>query len=801
MNKEQFRSLLSEKILILDGAMGTELQKRGFLDDIGSPEELNIKYPQRVAEIHRDYLEAGAEVVIANTFGANSRKLADYNLQSKIVEINQSGIKLAREVASKYNAFVAGDIGPVGSYIAPLGAISFTQAYDCFAEQVKALAAAKPDMLFIETMAEIKEVRAALLACKDNFDGPVIVQMTFTADGSTVTGTDVLSFLSIAESLSADAVGMNCSVGPKDLLELGRLLSSNTSLPVSFKPNAGMPKLVNRQTVFPGTAGEFADASKAAYESGINLLGGCCGTTPEFIKALSLELKGKKPAARKINKHFYISSRTRALDLNAQKPVIKIGERINPTNRKKFQEELLAGNFSTIRKEAQEQVKSGAHILDINLGLPGADETALMEKAVEEIQEVVAAPLCLDSSSAKALEAGLKACAGRPIINSVNGEQKKMDEIMPLAARYGAALIGLAIDDKGIPKNAAERLIIAERIIGEAKKYGIREEDIIIDYLTLAASAMAPQIKETIEAIRLSKKKWPKVKTVLGVSNVSFGLPVRQVLNSTFLKLCETAGLDMAILNPHEDWKISDELAKNLLEGNDPNGAAYIAKYSGAPKKAPAPAGREVSPQEKLYEAIVEGNREETPALVKQVLSLGMPPLAAANDIILKGLNSVGEKFAKKEYFLPQVILSAEAAQLAFGIIKPLLKSGGGFSSGKMVLATVKGDVHDIGKNIVAAVLESHGWEIIDLGKNVEAKEIVEKARTENAGLIGLSALMTTTMLEMEEVVKARNASGIKTKVIVGGAPVTEKFAKEIGADGYAKDAVEAAKLAKHIIK
>ncbi|MFH1369002.1 MAG: homocysteine S-methyltransferase family protein [Elusimicrobiota bacterium] len=799
MNKSDFKKLLNERVVILDGAMGSELRKRGYLDDVSCVEELNIKFPERIQEIFRNYLEAGTEMLLTDTLGANRRLLAEYGLEGKTAEINSAAVKVARETASKYGALVAGDMGPLGAYLTPLGPLSFEEAYDLFAEQAKAFASAGADLIFIETMADIREVKAALIAAKDNFPGPVMVNMTFTSDGTTVTGTDILTYVSVAESVGADAIGMNCSVGPESMLPLIKILAKHTSLPVSFKPNAGMPKLVNRQTFFPGTPEEFSGVSVEAFNAGVNLLGGCCGTNPDFIRALSKEIKGKKPVQRKTAEKFLISSRTRAVDLYDEKELVKVGERINPTNRKKFQDELGAGNFATIRREAQGQAKSGAKILDVNMGLPGADEPALMKKAVSEIQEAVQVPLCLDSSSTGALEEGLKACAGKPVINSVNGDEPRLNVIFPLAKRYGAAVIGLCVDERGLPKNSAERLEIAERILSSAKKHGFPENEVIFDYLTLAASAMSEGIRETLAAIKESRKRWPANKTILGVSNVSFGLPNRQVLNSTFLKLAREAGLDLAILNPHEDWSADDKEARNLLVGGDPKGEKYIAKHGNAVKKQPA-AQKDMPAGEKLYNAVLEGAREDVPSLIKQVLASGKKPLEIANDILLGALNEVGSKFKTKEYFLPQVILAAEAAQAAFAEIKPLLKRDAAFKSGKIVLATVKGDVHDIGKNIVAAVLESHGWEVIDLGKNVDAEKIVETAVSKNSGLIGLSALMTTTMLEMENVVRIRNEKKLPVKILVGGAPVTDKFSKEIGADGYARDAVEAAEIAKLLV-
>ncbi|MFC1501712.1 homocysteine S-methyltransferase family protein, partial [Elusimicrobiota bacterium] len=722
MNKTDFKKLILEKIIILDGASGTELQKRGFLKDIGAPEELNLKYPERMQAIYKDYLDAGSDAILTNTFGANRMKLKDYGLENRLEEINIKGVEIAREVAKKYNALVIGDISSLGSYLTPLGPVSFDKAYEAFAEQVRALAKAGVDFIIIETMAEIRELKAALLAAKDNFDGPVMTQMTFSEDGATVTGTKILPFISVAESMGADGLGLNCSVGPKELSLLAKIIAKNSNLPISFKPNAGMPKLINRETVFPGTVKDFVSASLDAYNTGVNMLGGCCGTTPEFIKELSSQLKNKKPKTRKIKEKFLLSSRTDAINIFDYKDVVKIGERINPTGRNAFQDELFNNNFSTIRKEAQEQVKAGANVLDINLGLPGGNEKALMERAVEEIQETVSVPLCLDSSSWEVLEAGLKMCTGKPIINSVNGDIEKLNKIVPLAKRYGAAVIALAVDETGIPKTVEKRMQIAKTIMQKLMEYAVPETDVIFDFLTLSASTMPEQSAATIDAIKQAKKLWHKASFSLGVSNVSFGLPNRQALNSTFLKLARNAGLNMAILNPHEDWSIDDKEAKNLLLGKDLGSKNYINKHSSFIKRTPETKNENFTPEEKLYNAVIDGNREEIVQITKIVLDLGKSPLEISNGMLLKGLNEVGERFSKKEYFLPQIIRSAEAAQTAFSFLKPLLKKDSSSDENKkIVLATVKDDVHDIGKNIVAAVMESHGWTVIDLGKNIDA--------------------------------------------------------------------------------
>ena len=799
MKKQEFSNLLNNKVLILDGATGTELQKYNFLEGLSTPEELNIKFPERIRKIYSSYIDAGSDIILANTFGANKLKLAQYKLDTKIKEIITAGIEIAKSQAKRTGAFVAGDISSIGSYVYPLGSVSFDDAYNAFKQQATILNDAGADLIVIETMTEIKELKAAILAVRDVCDLPIIVQMTFTADGSSVTGTDVMSFIAMAESLDVCALGMNCSVGPAELLKLAKLMSENTNLPISFKPNAGMPQFINRKTVFPGTAQEFADVCVQAYKYGINMFGGCCGTTPEYIKLLSSKLKNKKPVTRKHVVHHLLSSRTKAIDLDLLKKPIKIGERINPTGRKKFQAELAQNIFGLVKSEARTQSQNGADILDVNMGLPGGDEKKLITNAVNEIQEIVNLPLSIDSSFVDAIDAACRNCAGKPLINSVNGEIEKLEKILPIAKRYGASIIGLCVDEKGIPKTAEERLTIAKRILEYADKFGVNRNEIVFDYLTLSVSASPEQVEETLKAIKKSKELYPYCKTVLGVSNISFGLPSRQTIKSTFLKMAVDAGLDIAICNPSVNWNIYDEYAKNLLNNRDANAKEYVAKYSAVAKKTVA-VEESLPPKEKLFNAIINGDKEYVKPLIDEILKEDNDPLKISNELILKALNVVGEKFNSKEYFLPQVIMSAETAQMAFAYIKPMLKNETKSSMGKVVMATVEGDVHDIGKNIVCAVLESFGFDVYDLGKNVEDELIIQKAKEYKADIIGLSALMTTTMIEMEQIINLKNKLNMNVKIMVGGAPVTRDFAKNIGADGYSRDAIEAAKTAEKLI-
>ena len=799
MNKKDFKNLLNEKVLILDGATGTELQKYNFLEGVATPEELNIKFPKRIQKIYSSYIDSGSDIILANTFGANRLKLSQYKLDTKINEIINVGVSIAKKEAKKTNSFVAGDISSVGAYLYPLGNVYFDDAYQAFKEQAKILSDSGVDLIIIETMTEIKELKAAILAVKDVCELPIITQMSFTQEGTTVTGTDILSFIAMAESLEVDAIGMNCSVGPETLLQLAKFMAKNTNLPISFKPNAGMPQYINRQTIFPGTSEEFVKICLQAYNYGINMFGGCCGTNPEYIKLLSSNLKNKPPVIRKKVCHHLLSSRTKAIDLNLLNRPIKIGERINPTGRKKFQAELSQNIFGLVKSEARTQAQAGADILDVNMGLPAADETKLIINAVNEIQEIVNLPLSLDSSFTEALDNACKHCTGKPLINSVNGEIEKLEKILPIAKKYGTSIIGLCVDEKGIPKTWQDRIKIAKRILLYANKFGIKQDEVIFDYLTLSISSMPEQARETLQAIKESKKLFPECKTVLGVSNISFGLPSRQTINSTFLKMAVDVGLDLAICNPSVNWTIDDEYAKNLLLGKDKNAKEYVAKYSAVAKKVVVEE-KQLSTKERLFNAIINGDKDYIKDLIEKLLKEGIEPLTISNELILKALNVVGDKFSSKEYFLPQVIMAAEASQLAFSYIKPLLKKDNKKVAGKVIMATVEGDVHDIGKNIVCAVLESFGFEVFDLGKNVSKEEILKKAKTEHVDIIGLSALMTTTMIEMEKIINLKKSLNIDAKIMVGGAPLTQEFANNIGADGYSRDAIEAAKVATKLL-
>jgi 5-methyltetrahydrofolate--homocysteine methyltransferase len=799
MNKQKFLNIIKDRVLLMDGATGTELQRKNYLDEVMIPEELNIKFPERIEDIYASYIKAGSDIILANTFGINPIKLKKYNLVDKADIMVKSGVNLIRKLSS--NIIVAGDISSLGDYIEPLGSLSFEKAYEAFSFQASLLNKYGVDIIVIETITEIKELKAAILAAKDNFNGPIIAQMTFLQDGFTATGTNLQSFITMAESLEVDGLGLNCSIGAKELVTLIKFICSNTNLPISFKPNAGMPMLINNETIFPESQEEFVKSSLQAYCHGVNILGGCCGTTPSFIEALSNLLKNKKPIFRSNNKNFFLSTRTVAFNINCAKRPIIIGERINPTNRKKLQTELGQGSFAFVADEARTQVKAGAKLLDINMGIPNIDEVILLKNAVNQIQEIVSVPLCIDSSNTQALEETVKNCAGKPIINSVNGELYRLQAILPIVRRYGTMLVALTTNEYGIPETAEKRLEIATQIIKFADKYNIKRSNIIFDYLVLAVSSSPTQSVETLKAMKISKKIYPECLLILGISNISFGLPARQVLNSTFLKMAVEAGLDFAIIDPYADWDIDNKIAKSVLLNTDKESIQHYMQAFGFQQDSISfKQNIETKPlpfDEQLHNAILYGYEDGIDNIVQQIIKatqLHQNPFNTISSYILNALNIVGQRFASKQYFLPQIIMSAKAAQTAFAIVKKLLQNNSTVESlGKIILATVKGDIHDIGKNIVGAVLESYGFDVIDMGINVDSHAIISKAQQVRPIAIGLSALMTTTMPEMRNVVHLRNINKMPVKIIIGGAAVTKKYASEIGADAYAKDAMEAA--------
>lgn len=778
--------LFEKNFVILDGGLGTMIQASGV--EVGHiPEILNITHPDTIIDIHRQYVESGSDIFCTNTFGANSYKLKDSGYT--VDEIIRAGVANAKKAADG-KALVALDLGPIGQLLEPTGTLTFEEAYDCYKEMI--LAGSEADLIAIETMTDIYEVKAAVLAAKENSDKPIFCTMTFEESGRTFTGVSVECMATVLNGLGVDAIGVNCSLGPDTLLPIAEKLVKLTGLPVIMKPNAGLPDPVTNK--FNVGADEFAESAAELAKLGVKIFGGCCGTTPAHIKALKeklSEIEWKKPVYTPVSA---VCSGTRCIDISQPRV---IGERINPTGKKLFKEALLNNDINYILNQAIEQVRAGADILDVNVGLPAIDEKAMMVTAVKAIQSVTDAPLQLDSTIPDVLEAGLRVYNGKPIVNSVNGEDESLDTILPLVKKYGAAVVGLTLDKNGIPKTAQGRFEIAEKILNRALAIGIPRDDVYIDCLTLTASAEQEGAMETLKALKRVKQELG-LKTVLGVSNISFGLPNRELITRTFLTMALENGLDLPIINPNVDSIIGAVRAYKLLASIDRNSVEFINCYGQtAPQNAPAKSEK-ASPD--IFYAFGNGLKDEGVKAVEALLQT-MAPMEIINGYLIPALDKAGEKFEKGQIFLPQLILTAGVAQACFEALKSALASNGEkpVSKGEIVLATVKGDIHDIGKNIVKVLLESYGYKVIDLGKDVDKCDIVDAAKKYNVKLVGLSALMTTTLGAMEETIALLNQEYPECKTVVGGAVLTADFARQINADYYAKDAKETVDIASSI--
>jgi len=790
---------LQEKILVLDGAMGTMLQARG-LKAGGCPEEMNLEAPDVVAGIHREYVEAGSDIVLTNTFGGSRSKLAHYGLEQKVDEINARAVENARRAVGP-DRLVAASIGPTGRFVEPVGDAPFDEMIDIFGQQVRAFADAGADLIALETFLDIREIKAAAIACREFSNLPILAMMTFDDGGRTVLGTPPEAAAVTLDPL-VDVLGSNCGLGIDGMTAILEKMRSVTSRPLVVQANAGLPVLVDGETVFPGTPEEMVAYHDRLIELGVRIVGGCCGTTPKHIAAIKEALASRDNSWTAPQHRCFLSSRTAVLPVGHGAPCSIIGERINPTGKKSYSAELLEGKTAYIRREAQSQVEAGAHLLDINCGAPGVDEPAALERAVYAASGVAAAPLVLDSSDPAALEAGLKAADGKVLINSVSAEEKSLKAILPLAQKYGAAVIGLALDEAGIPETAAGRVEIARKILERVEAAGLRRQDLIIDCLTLTVSAEQKRALETLKSLRLVRDELD-LTTVLGVSNISFGLPTRPILSSAFFAMALEAGLGAAIVNPLEERMMDAYRAAMVLLNTDQRAEQYIACYGGV-AAAPAVAAEKVataSIRERLATAIIKGDEEGIVGLVETALGEGLSPLEVSNEGLLPGLEEVGRRFGKNQVFLPQVMLSAETMQQAFTRLKQEMKGQQRASLGKILMATVEGDIHDIGKNIVCTLLENHGFEVFDLGKNVPAQKIIDKALELKVDAVGLSALMTTTLQQMENTIAALRSAGIKVITLVGGAVVTPEYAERIGADAYAEDALEAVEKVKEIFR
>ena len=797
-----------ERFLLLDGAMGTQLQERGLAAG-ELPELLCLNAPDDVSAIHAAYVAAGSEAVTTNTFGANSAKLGD---AATVEEVFSAAVSCARKGGARY---VAADIGPLGQLLEPLGTLAFDAAVELFAEQARAADAAGADLFIIETMADIAEAKAALIAVRENSDLPAIVTMTFEEDGRSFLGTTPEVAAVTLDALGADAIGINCSLGPADVAPLiGRMLAW-TDRPVVAQANAGLPRVEDGRTVYDVDPQSYSEALAGMLDAGVTIVGGCCGTTPAYIAAERSLLEKREPVVRTTARPFTLTSAQTLFALEDGQVGI-IGERINPTGKKRMKEALRSSNMDYLVQEAISQEAAGAQVLDINVGLPEIDEERMMLAAMDAVQAVSTLPLQIDSADPAVIEAAVRRYPGKALINSCNGKREALDAVLPIAARYGCALVGLTLDEDGIPATAEGRLAIARRIVSEAEGYGIRRSDIAIDCLTMAASTDQTQPRAILDAILSVKRELPGVRTVLGVSNVSFGLPLRPLVNATFLAAAFAAGLDLAIMNPL-DVRMADAVAAwRVLSGEDVSAQAYVAGYadrSDAPasksssdvlaaKGAAADCPPHDSEADSLRELVLAGRKEPVPAAVEALLDDDDPAHDAMYVIdkeLIPALDEVGERFEKGSFFLPQLMASAEAAKAGFELIRSRQGGESARSGDKVVLCTVKGDIHDIGKNIVAMLLENYGYEIVDLGRDVDPQAVADAVIEHEAKLVGLSALMTTTVSGMAETIELLRKQAPWAKIMVGGAVLNAEYAEMVGADYYAKDATEGARIAAEV--
>ena len=827
----------NNKIWVLDGGMGTMLMKKGMEVNY-APEILNVERPEVLKEIHEEYIEAGAEIIETNTFGSNRIKLSHYGLEDKVKELTAAGVKVAKE-ASRGRALVALSVGPTGVFVEPVGDYSFDEIKEVFKEQIKAGVEAGADLILIETMSDVKEAKAAVVAAQEVCNLPVLVSMTYQEDGRTLLGTPPEVAAAVFEGFKVAAVGANCSLGPEKFVNLVKKMASVTETPIIVYANAGLPIVKDGKTLYPESPETFKEYAVKFVEAGANIIGGCCGTTPDHIRAIREAVKGLKPVKRKPIKGLKVASRTKLVFIGSNHPTRLIGERINPTGKKKLQESLKRGDFSIVKEEAKKQTEEGADLLDVNVGVPGIDEVKAMKEAVKTVMETTDLPIMIDSKNPKAIEEALKMCDGRPIVNSCSAEEKDVKHILPLVKKYGANVLLLAIDDEGLKEKAEDRAEIIGRLLEECKELGIERDSVVADVLNLAVSAMPASTLETLKAIRLVKERFG-VATTLGVSNVSFGLPSRSLINSSFVAMAIAAGLDSGIVNTGDSRMVESIYASDVLTGKDKGAKRFTEKFQNYKRRGedrecrellkricqmscsflkgesisvetqeekkeekkeddeePAPAGILGT----IFKKVIEGDREGIKEPTQKAL-LEFEPMEISDGALIPALDVVGKKFEKGEIFLPQMLRSAQAVQSAFEILKREMKKKGRKvkSGGKIVMATVHGDVHEIGKNIVITMLENSGFEVIDLGTNVPPEKVVEAAKKEKADIVGLSALMTTTLPSMEETIKAIRKAGLKIPVIVGGAVVTPEYAESIGGI-YGGDAQEAVKIVKKLLQ
>jgi len=790
-------------IKIFDGGLGTMLQTAGLPPGY-CPELWNIEHPETLIDIHRQYVFAGSNIITTNTFGANRIKLSHYNLQNKVSLLNTAAVQAARSACGT-NTQIAGSIGPTGKFITPLGEQSFETTFDVYYEQIQSLDAAGIDMVIIETIIDIQEMRAALLAAKAATKKPIICQFSFGADGRTVTGTDPATAAITLAALGANVIGANCSLGPEQLLTVVSKFAQATDLPIIIQPNAGMPHLDNGRTIFPMTPSQMAEWAPQLVRAGASYIGACCGSTPAHIKAIrdALQTCGYLTTPPVRPQHMIataLTSRTKTVYLGANYPTVVIGERINPTGRKAMAADIRAKDFTSIKKEALTQLQAGAQILDVNMGVPGIDQADMMKQAVESLSVLVDAPLSIDTTDPLALEAGLRYYPGRALINSLTAEPKRLEQFLPLAKKYGAAVICLPVSGAGLPSSTSEKIDTMHKIINEARQAGLKNTDFILDALVLTLAANPDAGQGILETLRQYRKHFG-FPTTMGLSNISYGLPRRDLLNASFCCMCLASGLDAPILNPY-DPLMQDALSTSaVLLGHDVGSKLYIQRH--AAKDTPlhsantqAPSG----PLEAIRQTVINGEKESVIPLIKAALKAGHSPVEITDKALTSAMNEVGTEFGAGRCYLPQVMLAAETMRAAFLTIKEALPLHSIESLGTILLATVEGDIHDLGKNIVAALMENNGFRVIDLGKDVSPQAIVDATQTYKPDIVGLCALMTTTLPALDETIKRLHAADATARIIVGGAVLTPEYAQQSGADAYAPDGVQAVTIAKSLL-
>ena len=815
MTREAFRELVKKGPVLLDGATGTNLQKAGMPVGV-CPEQWILENSKVLIDLQKRYVEAGTDILFAPTFTASRIKLKEYGLEDHLEEMNRKLVALSKEAAKGTNALVAGDLTMTGEQLYPLGDLMFEDLVDVYKEQAKIIAEAGADLFVVETMMSLQECRAAVLAIREVCDLPVMVSLTYNEDGRTLYGTDPVTAVVVMQSLGADAVGMNCSTGPEAMLEPIAKMAEYAAIPLLAKPNAGMPELIDGQTVFNVEPEEFAEVGKKLVEEGAAIIGGCCGTTPEHIRALKEAVKGIPVKAPLQTKRRMLTSERKSVEITLDGRFMVIGERINPTGKKKLQAELKEGSLNLVRTMALEQEENGASILDINMGMNGIDEKEMMLRTIYEVTSTVDCPLCIDSSHVDIIEAALRIYPGRALINSISLEKEKFEKLLPIAKKYGAMFILLPLSDEGLPKDSAEKHGIIRTIMDEAVRIGMAKEDIIVDGLVATIGANPNAALECFETFSYCKNEL-ELPTACGLSNISFGLPERTYVNTAFLTMAIANGLTMAIANPSQELLMNAAFASDMLLNKKESDIRYIErmnflseKYAGMERvmvqKTPAgtsAAGgetRKESTGSGVFQAVLKGNKEHVLEEVKKMLDGGAKPDEIINEHLIAAINEVGELFDKKKYFLPQLISSANTMKLAIEYLEPMLERSNTEAMATIVVATVEGDIHDIGKNLVVLMLKNYGYHVIDLGKDVPADVIVDTAMNEGAKVIGLSALMTTTMMRMKDVVELAKEKGCTAKIVIGGAAITESFSDEIGADGYSKDAAECVKLVERLL-